>query len=82
MANSITKIVGDGYETGDVIQIYRNANSVNAQTQDTGMGDPEWYTSVGKVERSEAFGIVMFSIFTVINAAVLAVYFKKSILRK
>ena len=38
------KIVGDGYEIGDVIMIYRNANSVNAQVGDTAMGDPEWYS--------------------------------------
>ena len=71
------KIVGSGYETGDVIQIYRNANSVNAQVEDTAMGDPEWYSSLKMTRQGEIFGITLFSIFTILNVTVLVVYFKK-----
>ena len=75
------KIVGSGYEMGDVIRIYRNANSVNAQAEGTAMGDPEWYTSVGKAEQTEGAAIVLFSILAMINAVVLAVYLKKSMVK-
>lgn len=71
------KIVGEGYEAGDVIRIYRNANSVNAQVEDTDMGDPEWYSSVKRAEQGDIFGIILFSILTILNAAVLVVRFKK-----
>lgn len=71
------KIVGDGYEIGDVIMIYRNANSVNAQVGDTAMGDPEWYSSVKRAEQGDIFGITLFSILTILNATVLVVCFKK-----
>ena len=71
------KIVGDGYEIGDVIQIYRNANSVNAQAGDTAMGDPQWYSSLKMARQGEIFGITLFSIFTILNVTVLVVYFKK-----
>ena len=71
------KIVGDGYEIGDVIMIYRNANSVNAQVGDTAMGDPEWYSSLKMARQGEIFGITLFSIFTILNVTVLVVYFKK-----
>lgn len=71
------KIVGDGYEIGDVIMIYRNANSVNAQEGDTAMGDPEWYSSLKMARQGEIFGITLFSIFTILNVTVPVVYFKK-----
>lgn len=71
------KIVGDGYEIGDAIVIYRNANSVNAQVGDTAMGDPEWYSSLKMARQGEIFGITLFSIFTILNVTVLVVYFKK-----
>lgn len=71
------KIVGSGYETGDVIQIYRNANSVNAQVGDTAMGDPEWYCSLKRARQGENFGITLFLILTILNVTVLVVYFKK-----
>lgn len=71
------KIVGDGYEIGDVIMIYRNANSVNAQVGDTAMGDPQWYSSLKMARQGEIFGIMLFSIFTILNVTVLVVYFKK-----
>lgn len=71
------KIVGDGYEIGDVIMIYRNANSVNAQAGDTALGDPQWYSSLKMARQGEIFGIMLFSIFTILNVIVLVVYFKK-----
>ena len=71
------KIVGDGYEIGDVIMIYHNANSVNAQVGDTAMGDPQWYSSLKMARQGEIFGIMLFSIFTILNVIVLVVYFKK-----
>lgn len=74
------KIVGDCYEIGDVVEIYRNSNSVNAQAQDTSLGDPEWYVSVTMVRRAGMFGVVIFSVFTVVNIAGIILYLRKLVI--
>ena len=71
------KIVGDGYEAGDVVRIYRNANSTNAKAAELDSGDPEWFLSLKMLRREESFRAVFFSVIVIVNAAVLAVYIKK-----
>ena len=72
------KIVGDGYEPGAVVTIYRNANSVNAMAAEGGGGDPEWYLSLEMMRREETFGIGLYSVFTIAVATGLVVYIKKT----
>lgn len=71
------KIVGDGCEAGDVVRIYRNANSTNAKAAELGSGDPEWFLSLKMLRREESFRAVFFSVVVIVNATVLAVYIKK-----
>ena len=60
------KIPGDTADVSDVINIYINPNSANAQGS-----DPQWCTNPKQVRINSIIGIIFFGILTSINIIIL-----------
>ena len=56
------KIPNWNAEIGDIITVYQNKNSANANG-----GDPEWFTSEKEVKGNSQFAIILFTIFSIIT---------------
>ena len=60
------KIPGDTADISDVITVYRNPNSANAQGS-----DPQWCTNPRQVRINSIIGIIFFGILTFVNIILL-----------
>lgn len=60
------KIPGDTADVSDVISIYINPNSANAQGS-----DPQWCTNPKQVRINSIIGIILFGILTSVNIILL-----------